>query len=92
MNSLICLPANETGGPSACASAAAFAATKSEAAKSDARKSHDAANRHCRDFAIGVIVDCDPQSRPIDAALRGSSSAAEGSNAGGYSSGRGLRG
>jgi hypothetical protein len=90
MNSLICLPANETGGPSACASAAALAA-KSEAAESAARKSHDAANRHRRDFAVGVIVDCNPQSRPIDAALR-ASSAVEGSNAGGCSIGRGLRG
>jgi hypothetical protein len=37
------------------------------------------------------MVDFDPQSRPIDAALRGSN-AVEGSNAGGYSTGRGLRG
>src|SRR6267154_4503575 len=61
MNSLICLPANETGGPSAWACAAALDATKSEAAKSDAT------NRHCRDFVIGVIVDCDPRPHLINA-------------------------
>ena len=48
MNSRICLPANETGGPSAGA-CAALGATKSEAAKSN-----DVANRHCRDFVIRV--------------------------------------
>ncbi len=49
MNSLICLPAKETGGPSAGACAAARGAAKSEAAKSN-----DVANRHCRDFVIRV--------------------------------------
>src|SRR5438445_10997353 len=82
MNSLICLPANDTGGPAACACAAALDATKSEAAKSDAT------NRHCRDFVIGVIVDCDPRPHLINALYRSAVGVPLESNAGGYLFGR----
>jgi hypothetical protein len=46
---------------------AALGAPKSEATRSEAAKSNDVANRHCRNFVTGIIVACDSQSRLFNA-------------------------